>query len=504
MFRRGARNAASGASGANDPSWEQHEEWQQKAAQGWEQHEARETLYQAEAQEGLEDGPAHRYDDYTSEREAAFTDAADAALAPEEPGAYAELSAGEASAAYHMADAEELDAAEAGDDAGMQDDMGWNDASEDENQAEELEEEHALVPAENRPPAAHRSSLGRMLARLSGEPAHLAVREPRATGAILIPGHGKQGKPGALGHTPLVLQGRRRPFTMHVLVATLGLITVLVTIFAVAPQSLDWQVYTQVTNSFNALAGLAAPSSSDNAQYHWYVVHYGDSLQSIANRFGVQPGGILLLNGLQDADQLYVGMRLKIPTDRNYGKNAPVGVVNIPPPPPDKVGNVFGTSPWNSTAAATNPQNICAPQGNADTQANRQAFQLINPNPNSSFARGFTWYHNGVDLDNPAGTPILAAQAGLVLFAGWDTGGLGWSVKINNCWGLSTIYGHMANPPLVHAGDYVQVSQQIGVEGSTGNSTGPHLHFMTEWWNKPANPYCFDFNLPAGNTPCTA
>lgn len=421
----------------------------------------------------------------------AFTGMGDTTDAPD---AFPE--AAEDRATYYPADEDGAYAAAEDDEYAAEDEQAWYKDGQEEDA-----EERALAPYDAPQPPARRSIVGSLLLRVSGEGRELAALEPRVTGPVLVPGSGQVARPGAFGHTLFSPRAHRpRPFLMIVFIIMLALMTVTATAMAAAPLDTQYQVY----NSINTLAGFQAPAPTSQPQYNWYVVHYGDTLQSIASKFQVSPNGILLMNGLQDADQLYVGLSLKIPTDPNYGKDAQVGVVNIPPPPPDKSGNVFGTNPWNSLSGPTDPNSICAPAGNSDTLADRQAFQLIEPNPNASFARGFTWYHNGVDLDNPNGTPILAAQAGLVVFAGWDTLGLGWSVKINHCNGLSTMYGHMLHPPLVKAGDYVTVGQQIGQEGSTGNSTGPHLHFMTEWWNKPANPYCFDFHLPAGNTPCTA
>lgn len=378
------------------------------------------------------------------------------------------------------------------------DEQDWYDEDDqDEEGAEELALELYAAPQ----PPAQRGFIGAALLRLSGESRELAALEPRVTGAIVVPGSGNVARPGSFGHTPFSPRAHRpRPFLMLVSITMLALLTLTATAWAAAP--LDTQL--QVFDSFTAFSSFAAPIPTTQPKFHWYTVRYGDSLTSIANQFRVLPNGILLMNGLQDADQIYVGMQLKIPTDPTYGQGAQVGVVNIPPPPPDKSGNVFGTNPWNSLSGPTDPNNICAPPGNSDTVADRQAFQLIMPDPGAIFARGFTWYHNGVDMDNPQGVPILAAQAGLVVFAGWDPLGLGWSVKLNHCNGLSTMYGHMEHPPMVKTGDYVTVGQQLGLEGSTGDSTGPHLHFMTEWWNKPANPYCFDFKLPSGNTPCTS
>lgn len=461
------RRVGNPAASASDDS--SHSSWEQDGQQGWEQEEGPESPYDA-----------NERTNHTPDQQGA-------------PGAY------NAAALYYeeddyaqAADMAYQQAADVTENAG-QDDSEWD----DDLQGEEGGEERALVPANGPQLPTNRGMAA--LARISGEPREMAVLEPRVTGAILVPGNGKARRPGALGHTLFSLRARRsRPFMMYVGVALVAVLALATTAFAMAPLSTE----TQIINGFTSIAGFAAPPATAQAN-RWYVVHYGDSLKSIADRFGVLQGGILELNGLHSADDLYVGMRLKIPSDPTYGQDFQ-SVINIPIPPPDQFGNRFGSDPWNSTAGTTDPQNICAPQGNADNQADRQKFQMIDPNPNSSFARGFTWYHNGVDLDNPPGTPILAAQAGLVLFGGWDIGGLGWSVKINNCWGLSTIYGHMMYPPKVHAGDYVQVGDQIGQEGSTGNSTGPHLHFMTEWYNQWANPYCFDFNLPAGNTPCTS
>ncbi len=88
------------------------------------------------------------------------------------------------------------------------------------------------------------------------------------------------------------------------------------------------------------------------------------------------------------------------------------------------------------------------------------------------------------------GNPIHAAQAGQVIWAGWDVGGLGRSVKINHCNHVSTVYGHM-DKLVVKAGDLVLQGDPVGLEGSTGWSTGPHLHFMVEVDNVPVDPMSY-------------
>lgn len=91
--------------------------------------------------------------------------------------------------------------------------------------------------------------------------------------------------------------------------------------------------------------------------------------------------------------------------------------------------------------------------------------------------QGHAHFHQGIDLANRLGTPITAAGDGTVTFAGWSTAGYGYCVQILHGNGLVTLYGHLANEPAVQVGQRVTQGQEIGQMGSTGNSTGPHLHF---------------------------
>ncbi|MCO5224672.1 MAG: peptidoglycan DD-metalloendopeptidase family protein [Thermomicrobiales bacterium] len=86
--------------------------------------------------------------------------------------------------------------------------------------------------------------------------------------------------------------------------------------------------------------------------------------------------------------------------------------------------------------------------------------------------------HDGVDLAAAQGTPILAVADGTVVVSGWCNCGLGYYVEIDHGNGVHTIYGHQVAQPPVAVGDEVVQGQQIGAVGSTGLSTGPHVHFM--------------------------
>jgi murein DD-endopeptidase MepM/ murein hydrolase activator NlpD len=90
----------------------------------------------------------------------------------------------------------------------------------------------------------------------------------------------------------------------------------------------------------------------------------------------------------------------------------------------------------------------------------------------------YSWYHQAEDIANHSNPPIVAAQSGTVITAGWNAGGYGNYVVIDHGNGYKTLYGHMLNNSvLVHAGQKVNQGQRIGTMGSTGRSTGTHLHF---------------------------
>ncbi len=95
--------------------------------------------------------------------------------------------------------------------------------------------------------------------------------------------------------------------------------------------------------------------------------------------------------------------------------------------------------------------------------------------------------HNGIDIAAPAGTRLAAAQSGWIVFAGYTSDGLGNAVYIDHGNGFVTVYGHLQSIA-VSTGQRVSKGQAIGAEGSTGNSTGPHVHFMVIDNGRSCNP----------------
>ena len=99
---------------------------------------------------------------------------------------------------------------------------------------------------------------------------------------------------------------------------------------------------------------------------------------------------------------------------------------------------------------------------------------------------GTTIYHSGIDIGVDEGTPVHAADGGVVVWSGW-MGGSGYAVVIDHGNGLSTLYGHNSELA-VDEGQSVAKGQVISYAGSTGNSTGPHVHFEVRVNGDPVDP----------------
>jgi murein DD-endopeptidase MepM/ murein hydrolase activator NlpD len=102
---------------------------------------------------------------------------------------------------------------------------------------------------------------------------------------------------------------------------------------------------------------------------------------------------------------------------------------------------------------------------------------------------GYQRFHSGIDFGADYGTVINAADSGTVIFAGWY-GGYGNAVIINHGGSITTLYGHTSEL-YVAEGQTVQRGQAIAAVGSTGLSTGPHLHFEVRQNGDPVDPAAY-------------
>ncbi len=135
-------------------------------------------------------------------------------------------------------------------------------------------------------------------------------------------------------------------------------------------------------------------------------------------------------------------------------------------------------------------------------------YRFIWPEPQAQISQGFGpstfWFepaygqyphfHTGIDLVEPFGSPVYAADDGVVALVGSSSGGYGNYIVIAHSGGLDTLYGHLSTA-LVKVGQPVAQGQPVGLEGSSGNSTGPHVHFELRINQRPVDPAPY---LPPG------
>ncbi|MFA6381957.1 MAG: M23 family metallopeptidase [Candidatus Buchananbacteria bacterium] len=189
-----------------------------------------------------------------------------------------------------------------------------------------------------------------------------------------------------------------------------------------------------------------------------YKVVKGDTIAKIAKKYDVEPGKIVEFNKLASEQDIAVGEELLIP-----------GAKKISTAPTYTVRSLAQTAPAARVASSG---------------------KMNWPNSCRRVTQYFTWRHSGVDIACPFGSTIYAAAAGVVIKAqgGWN-GGYGNYIIINHG-GTQTLYGHLSRI-FVEVGQVVNQGTAIGAEGSSGRSTGPHLHFEVRSGGVRRNPFSY-------------
>jgi len=293
-----------------------------------------------------------------------------------------------------------------------------------------------------------------------------------------------------------------------------------------------------VNSMFHRDTAFTIAPAGPRASTITYIVQAGDTLESIAKQFNLNNDTLLWNNDIQYINRLSIGTKLTIPpvdglwykptadqtlqaiaeqfkvspyaiinSEYNKLQNAqpaflvPANALNIFIP-----GGVTKTLAvyWNpvikTTGSVSNCGNDCGSVARGGTiefggGPGSCGFQpngggdgsLGKPLSGYTVVRGFTNVHSGIDLARPPGSPVFAAGLGTVIFAGWSDWGYGNSIVIAHTPNLMTLYGHLSQIN-VGCGQLVGRGQLIGAVGSTGNSTGPHLHFEIRINQVPVDP----------------
>ena len=288
-------------------------------------------------------------------------------------------------------------------------------------------------------------------------------------------------------------------------------------LLATPPQPLDDEQADLNTDPFTIIPNRIRTKMTS------YVAKRGDTVDGIAKRYGLKNESIAWCNNHQLAQIVRPGDVVNIPPEdgachtvlraqgkdirdiaEKYGVDDPYIVIeapanNLPEVSPETLlpsnTQLFipgGEGPfitWNAPVEQDGAGNVVAfdPQSRFSCGSRYGGGTWwSNPLPNGTYVRGFYAGHSGIDISGSVGAPIYAANGGPILYSGWNNWGYGNTVVIGHG-AFSTLYGHMSSIA-VRCGQSVDAGQIIGYVGSTGNSSGPHLHFELRYLNQPRNP----------------
>ncbi|MEM6445496.1 MAG: LysM peptidoglycan-binding domain-containing M23 family metallopeptidase [Cyanobacteria bacterium P01_D01_bin.123] len=198
-----------------------------------------------------------------------------------------------------------------------------------------------------------------------------------------------------------------------------------------------------------------------------YQAKAGDTLDGLARRYGISKQSIQRANPGTTLNSIQSGQKMRLP-------RMP-GVL---------MHEDYSPGQENQLALLTPPPSLSRPQYPSG---------FVRP-VTGPITSGYGWrwgrMHHGLDFGGPVGSPISSVMSGEVIFAGWDRGGYGNRVDIRHPNGMVTRYAH-GHKIYVKRGQRVMQGDVIMTRGSTGRSTGPHLHFEVRYNNRSYNPLKF-------------
>jgi murein DD-endopeptidase MepM/ murein hydrolase activator NlpD len=218
-----------------------------------------------------------------------------------------------------------------------------------------------------------------------------------------------------------------------------------------------------------ALLGAGCASGMKREAAKWnrtHVVRRGDTLWSLAERYGTSVDALAAANEIDDPSRIRVGQQVRVP-DR---------------PTLRAPGSGIGGPMLGSVSAAYRPP---SGSGRAPTLRWPVSGRLSSP-----FGRRGASMHEGIDIAATRGTPVRAAAPGRVVHSDWSISGYGNLVIVEHRGGLVTLYAHN-HVNKVRVGQTVEAGQVIAEVGRTGQATGPHLHFEVRRDGKPRDPLDF-------------
>lgn len=275
-----------------------------------------------------------------------------------------------------------------------------------------------------------------------------------------------------------------------------------------------WETAQASTSVFSAVGGQEAGtytfvSEKPRAEVAEYEVAEGDTVSTIAERFGVSVETVVWANGLASANaKIKIGQKLRVPPTTGIVHQVKRGESIY------SIAKKYGVSPqvivdWpyntfanDETFALAVGQSLMVPDGVMPKEVPVAPKPVIQPidvgavpgtgqfvwPTGGRITQGYKAWHRAIDIANNGLPGVVAADSGVVTVAGWPSPwAYGNRVVINHGNGFETWYGHLS-AIYVTPGQRVERGQIIGKMGSTGRSTGPHLHFEIRSGGNLLNP----------------
>lgn len=227
-----------------------------------------------------------------------------------------------------------------------------------------------------------------------------------------------------------------------------------------------------------------------------YIVKGGDTVSSIARSFGISVNTILWENNLGAYSYLHEGDKLRILPVSGVSHKVASGetIQKIATKYGSTLDKIVLANGLPSDGSLSAGQIIIVPDGQKvaaktttyrttnivkdivkPASAKTSGAKMLWPTVGYRITQYYSWRHTGLDIANKTGTPLYASEGGTVEYSGWSNG-YGYNVVINHGGGMKTRYAH-ASKLYVSKGDKVAKGEAIAAMGSTGRSTGPHIHF---------------------------
>ncbi|MBN1888162.1 MAG: M23 family metallopeptidase [Thermoflexales bacterium] len=243
-------------------------------------------------------------------------------------------------------------------------------------------------------------------------------------------------------------------------------------LFNLAPETILWANADLKDNPDMMNVGMTLDVPPVDGLVH--IVEAGDSVEGIAEKYKVPVEDIVNAewNSLRVGQQPIEGQSLIVP-----GGKREMVVWQLP------IQKTTAAASQSSASKAT-PIGFCegavvAPLGTG-TFIWPEDFHRLGGNP-------YAWWHRAIDISGKTGNAVYASDSGTVVWAGWNNWGYGYLIVLDHGNGWQTWYAHLSQIH-VYCGQQLYQGAVIGAVGSTGNSTGPHLHFETRYNGDLPNP----------------